>query len=128
VEPDLLRGGQSLQQFVGTVTGLGPQGVLITLGSQGCIVGQRNDQGAVTLHRHAATRHPDPAFATGCGDVFGAAFAFARLQGLSGIDAAGLANAIAGIKAGFESPDEVLRLRKHARHELEQWIPTAPGA
>jgi sugar/nucleoside kinase (ribokinase family) len=126
-EADLLRGSQSLQEFVAFVTGLGPQGVLITLGSQGCLVGLQADDGNIRLHHHAAQRHPDPAFATGCGDVFGAAFAFARLRGLGGIEAAGLANAIAGVKAGFESPDEVLRLHTHAADDIATWLERKPG-
>ena len=124
VEADLLRGAQDLEAFVDTVTSRGPQGVLITLGNRGCLVGQRQD-GRVVLQRHAATRQPHPAFATGCGDVFGAAFAYGRLQGLTAADAAGFANAIAGVKAGFESPDEVLRLRTHAHDDVDRWIPGA---
>ena len=38
------------------------------------------------------------------------------------------ANAVAGRKAAFESPDEVLRLRTHARSDIKRWIAAAPGA
>jgi len=127
VEADLLRGDATLESFVDRVTGMGPQGVLVTLGNRGCVVGVR-EKGRVTLHRHAAATHPDPVYATGCGDVFGAAFAYGRMQGLPPIAAAGLANAVAGRKAGFESPDEVLRLRLHAAGELAHWLGSTRGS
>jgi hypothetical protein len=54
--------------------------------------------------------------------VFGASFAWARLRGLDAIASAGLANDVAGCKAGFESADEVLRLRHHAHADIERWL------
>jgi sugar/nucleoside kinase (ribokinase family) len=125
VEADLLRGQRSLPAFVQEVTALGPQGVLVTLGNRGCLVGVRRAE-SLHLERHAARHHPQPAFATGCGDVFGATFAWARLQGLDAVDAAGVANDVAGCKAGLESADEVLRLRRHAGSDIERWLVSRP--
>lgn len=124
VEADLLRDGQSQDAFLQRVVDLGPKGVLITLGSRGSLVGMRTPRG-LQVHHQKAYRSPEPSFATGCGDVFGAAFAYAQLMQTPATNAAAFANAVAGRKAAFESPDEVLRLATHARSEMHRWIPTA---
>ena len=123
-EAALLGDDSPVEGFARRVVELGPRGVLVTLGARGCVGAWRED-GATRVLRLDAACHPEPAYPTGCGDVFGASFAFALLRGAAPESALGFANAAAGAKAGHEPYTELRRLRQHVAVELQRWIPPA---
>jgi sugar/nucleoside kinase (ribokinase family) len=88
------------------VLALGPQSVCVTLGRDGVFGCWRHGATTQSL-RLGAAHHPRPPYPTGCGDVFGAAFAYARLGGVTPAAALDFANGVAGTKASFE-PDTAL--------------------
>ena len=119
-EARLLAPERAPEGFLTEVLALGPQSVCVTLGPDGVAGGWRAGGGVRSLRLPAATR-PRPAYPTGCGDVFGAAFAYARLTGAGVAAALQCANGVAGVKAGFE-PDTALRdIRAHAAAYLDTW-------
>jgi sugar/nucleoside kinase (ribokinase family) len=117
----LLGEGIPPERFARETLDLGPQGVLVTLGRHGCLAAWRED--GLRHLRLPATHHPNPPYPTGCGDVFGATFAYARLQGAPVADAIALANAVASTKACFEPYAELRRIRTHAAEPLARWVP-----
>lgn len=121
-EAGLLRDDRPVEEFAAEILHLGPRGVFVTLGARGCF-GAWIERGTKrTLHLEATTQ-PDPAYPTGCGDVFGASFAFAMLQS-AGVEAAlRFANAAAGAKACHEPYTALHELRAHIRAELGRLIP-----
>jgi sugar/nucleoside kinase (ribokinase family) len=122
-EARLLGGdGVALDRFATGILERGPRGVLVTLGARGCVAAWRQAAGVRHLQLDAAL-HPQPAFPTGCGDVFGATFAFAQLSGAAPDEAVRLANAVASTKAAFEPYAELARLRRHAAAHLQRWLP-----
>jgi len=121
-EAELLGGGEAAARFASRVLDLGPRGALVTLGPRGCVAVWRQDG----VERHVeldAAHHPDPPFPTGCGDVFGASFAYACISGLDVAAAVELANAIASTKACFEPCLELRHLRRHAAAHLARVQP-----
>ena len=116
-EARLLGEGLPLQEFADSVLALGPQGVFVTLGSAGCHGFWREGSERRSL-RLPAARQPEPAFPTGCGDVFGAGFAYARLQGAPVAAALHFANTTAGTKAGWEPYGALRDLRQALAPEL----------
>ena len=125
-EAALLGDEGPVEAFARRVLDLGPRGVLITLGAQGCL-GMWHEGGAARTLRLDAASHPEPAYPTGCGDVFGASFAFATLSGAGPEAALRFANAAAGAKACHEPYTELRRLRVHVASELERLVPNVRG-
>lgn len=124
-EAKLLGAGAAPEALARRILGLGPRGVFITLGSRGCVAAVRGDAGAVHVHGMPAAQQPQPAFPTGCGDVFGASFACAMLFGAAPLDACAFANAVAGRKASFEPFQRLRALRQEIGPELERFLPHA---
>lgn len=118
----LLGEGEKPEALARRVLELGPQGALVTLGAEGCLAAWR-DGGATRTLRLPAAAHPSTAYPTGCGDVFGATFAYARLRGAGVPESIELANAIAGTKAGLEPHAELARIREHAAIHLRKCFP-----
>ncbi len=123
-EASLLGDGCPVDEMARRVVDLGPRGVLITLGARGCY-GAWRAGGEVRTLRLAAAENPEPAYPTGCGDVFGASFAFALLRGAAPESALAFANAAAGAKACHEPYRELHRLRVHAADALARFVPEA---
>jgi sugar/nucleoside kinase (ribokinase family) len=121
-EAELLGGGEALDPFALGVLTRGPRGVLITLGARGCLATWREGEGVQRL-RLDAEHHPQTPYPTGCGDVFGATFAFALRAGAGPANAVRLANAIASTKACYEPNAELFRLREHASAHLARYLP-----
>jgi sugar/nucleoside kinase (ribokinase family) len=122
-EARLLVPERAPESALAEILALGPKAVCATLGRDGVCGAWRAAGNTYALRLPAATR-PRPAYPTGCGDVFGAAFAYARLSGAGVAAALRAANGVAGVKAGFE-PDSALRdIRTHAAADLDTW-PTA---
>jgi len=121
-EAKLLGDGRPLPAFAEDLLALGLRGVLITLGNHGCLACWQNNGRTTTVHVPVA-RRPEPAFPTGCGDVFGAGFAFAMLEGASPEAAVRFANAAAGAKACREPYAELRLLRQDIARELTEFIP-----
>lgn len=124
-EARLLGGdGAALEGFATRLLELGPRGVMVTLAGRGCLAAWR--QGGDVRHLQVdAAVHPEPAYPTGCGDVFGASFAFAQMSGAATADAVCFANAVASLKASFEPYAELARLRHLAAPYLQRWVPGA---
>ena len=125
-EARLLGDGRAVPDFARRLLEKGPRGVLVTLGRQGCFAVWRTAEGVRELALDAA-RHPEPAYPTGCGDVFGASFAYALLEGAATESAIRFANAAAGAKACREPYTELRRLRRHVARELELFVPSQPS-
>jgi sugar/nucleoside kinase (ribokinase family) len=123
-EANLLGDGRRLDSFVTQVLDLGPQGVVVTLGERGSY-GAWWEEGRVCSAEFPAQRLPERAFPTGCGDVFGAAFAFAMLEGAPPRAAMQFANAAAGAKACHEPYGALEGLRRDVSRELHLLIPSA---
>jgi sugar/nucleoside kinase (ribokinase family) len=102
---------------------LGARGALVTLGRRGCLAAWREGDAVRTLEL-AAPHHPQPPFPTGCGDVFGATFAYAMLSGAAPSDALRLANGVASTKAGLEPFDALRDIRLHAAAHLTACFPS----
>jgi sugar/nucleoside kinase (ribokinase family) len=122
-EARLLGDGRAVPDFARRLLEKGPRGVLVTLGRQGCFAVWRH-AGEVRELALDAARHPEPAYPTGCGDVFGASFAYAVVEGSETEAAIRFANAAAGAKACREPYTELRRLRRHVARELELFVPT----
>ncbi len=118
----LLGDGTPLETFARRALSLGPRGVFITLGARGCLGVWWHGDDVRTL-RLQAMASPDPAYPTGCGDVFGASFAFATLQGSPPEAALRFANAAAGAKACHEPYTALRHLRRHVREPLARFVP-----
>jgi len=121
-EAALLGDGRPVESVARQILELGPRGVLITLGGRGCL-GAWHADGATRTLRLGAARHPELAYPTGCGDVFGASFAYACLEGAEPDAALRFANAAAGAKACHEPYTELRRLREHVGAELDRFVP-----
>ncbi len=121
-EAKLLGDGRALPAFAEDLLALGPRGVLITLGNRGCLACWQSSGRTTTVHVPVA-RRPEPSFPTGCGDVFGAGFAFAMLEGATPEEAVRFANAAAGAKACREPYAELSQLRRDVARELEEFVP-----
>jgi len=117
-EANLLGAGVSPAAFAARVLGLGPRGVLVTLGARGCYAAWREADGTLRELEQATPHHPHPAYPTGCGDVFGASFGWALLNGASVAGAVEFANGVASTKAGLEPYVELQRIRDHAAEHL----------
>lgn len=116
----LLLGDRSdLEHFAARVLDLGPRGVLLTLGQRGCLGLWRDEDGSTRALRLPATQDPQPAYPTGCGDVFGASFAFAMLRRAPVEAAMRFANAAAGAKACHEPYTALRHIRTHVGTALE---------
>jgi sugar/nucleoside kinase (ribokinase family) len=118
-EARLLGDREPPERFAPRLLELGPRVVLVTLGHDGAFGCWREPAGLETLRLSAAAR-PRPAFPTGCGDVFGAAFAYARLNGAGVAAALAFANGVAGAKASLEPQSELGRIRRHAARYLQE--------
>jgi sugar/nucleoside kinase (ribokinase family) len=125
-EAALLGDGAPPEEFAEQLLDAGPQGALVTLGSAGCL-GSWREGGAVRRLRLPAAHHPSPPYPTGCGDVFGATFAYARLAGAAVEDALRLANGVAGVKAGFEPHARLRRIRELAVMHLRECFAGPPS-
>ncbi len=128
-EANLLGDRRPLPDFARDILKLGPQGVMITLGSAG-VLGAWSDDSDVRFLSLPAARRPEPAYTTGCGDVFGAGFAYAALLGAGFSEALHFATAAAGAKACHEPYGELRRLRADVAEELRRFVPAgavAPG-
>lgn len=123
VEASLLGDGQDLERFAASILDLGPRGVMITRGGAGCF-GCWRESGVVRRLSVPAARRPQPAFPTGCGDVFGAGFTYAVVEGAPAEAALRFANAAAGAKACREPYAELRRLRHDVARELQEFVPT----
>lgn len=122
-EAMLLGDDTALETFARQALELGPRGVLVTLGARGCL-GLWRENGSTRALRLEAARHPVTAYPTGCGDVFGASFAFALMRGAAPEAALRFANAAAGTKACYEPYSELRRLRTHVKAELQRFVPS----
>lgn len=122
-EAELLGAGRSLESFAADVLALGPQGIVVTLGERGCH-GAWREAGKVRHVQVPAGRRPQRAFPTGCGDVFGAAFAYAMLEGAAPESAIYFANAAAGAKACHEPYVALEALRRDVARELQLFVPS----
>lgn len=118
-EAQLLGDGLQPEAFACRVLEIGPRGALVTLGAAGCLAAWRDAEVVRTLRLPAAAR-PVPAYPTGCGDVFGATFAYAQLRGAGVPESIELANAVAGTKACFEPHAELERIRERAATHLRK--------
>lgn len=119
-EARLLGGGAAVESFAVSLLDLGPSVVLVTLGAQGVVGAWRTGAGRRSLRLGPVARYARP-FPTGCGDVFGAAFTFARLRGAGVADAMRVANGVAGTKAGLEPQSALHAIRSSAAAHLERW-------
>lgn len=125
-EAVLLGEGASPEDFAVQLLDVGPRGALVTLGSAGCLGCWR--EGTITRRlRLPAAHHPSPPYPTGCGDVFGATFAYARLAGAAVEDALRLANGVAGVKAGFEPHARLRHIRELAGDHLRACFASRPS-
>jgi sugar/nucleoside kinase (ribokinase family) len=116
-EARLLGDGMPLERFALEALDLGPEVVFVTLGAEGVIACFRQGGEQRSIRLQAAVHHARP-FPTGCGDVFGAAFAFARLSGAPIDTALQVANGVAGTKAGLEPLEALHGLRRSAAAHL----------
>lgn len=123
-EAALLGAGEPPERFAARCLELGPRGVFVTLGARGSVAAWREGSGT-RRQSFAAPHRPEPPFPTGCGDVFGATFAHARLRGASVESALRLATGVASTKACHEPETALVRLRQLARTHLEACFP--PG-
>ncbi len=117
-EARLLGDGAEPEAFAARLLDLGPRVVLVTLAAHGVFACWEEAGVRQSLRLAAAHRWPAP-FPTGCGDVFGAAFAYARLAGASTPDSVRIANGVASTKAGIEPYAELTNIRRHAAAHLE---------
>jgi sugar/nucleoside kinase (ribokinase family) len=127
-EARLLGDSQPVEEFASALLDLGPRGVLVTRGRRGCMAAWRAGCERRTLS--LSPRHiPEPAFPTGCGDVFGAAFAYALCRGCDPATALDFASELASLKAGREPLAALHDLRSWAVAPLARCIPAAaaPG-
>lgn len=121
-EAHLLGGARPLEEFAAEVLELGPRGVLVTLGRQGSFAAWRD--GASAHQLRVESRHrPDPVFPTGCGDVFGAAFAYGLLRGAVPEQAIDFATEVASLKAGIEPLAALADLRRWGAAALARCFP-----
>jgi sugar/nucleoside kinase (ribokinase family) len=118
-EAQLLGESQERAALARTILNLGPRGVLVTLGARGCF-GMWREEGAVRELGLPAATAPEPPYPTGCGDVFGATFAYAMLSDASIEAAIRLANGVASTKACFEPQAALGELRFHAAEHLRR--------
>lgn len=117
-EASLLGEGVAVETLADRCLELGPRGVIVTLGARGSVAVWRHG-GTVQRARIPAPHRPEPPFPTGCGDVFGASFAYARLCGVAVESALRLATGIASTKACHEPQGALARIRELARAHLE---------
>jgi sugar/nucleoside kinase (ribokinase family) len=120
-EAALLAGRDAPAEFARAALDLGPRGVVVTLAGEGAVGAWRDERGTRHAVRCPAPVRPEPPYPTGCGDVFGAGFAYARLRGAEFPAAVALATAVASTKACFEPQAEIRRLRTHAARYLDRW-------
>jgi len=124
-EAQLLGGPRPVEVFAAEVLALGPRGILVTLGARGSFAAWRDGAGIRRL-RLPAPHQPQPAYPTGCGDVFGATFAYAALRGVPVERAVELGTEVASLKAGREPLAALGALRTWAARALEKcWPPAA---
>ena len=116
-EARLLGGGDPPHAFARRALALGPRGILITLGAQGSVAVWR-DRDRIEDRAVPAPFEPHPAFPTGCGDVYGATFAYALLCGAPVEKAVALATAVATTKAAHEPQAALARIRSLAAAHL----------
>ena len=119
-EARLLGGTGAVEPFAVSLLDLGPSTVLVTLGGSGVVGAWRAGGERRSLRLGPVARYAKP-YPTGCGDVFGAAFAFARLRGAGVADAMRVANGVAGTKAGLEPLSALHAIRTHAAAHLGPW-------
>jgi hypothetical protein len=124
-EAHLLGEPRPVEEFADELLALGPRGILVTLGARGSFAAWR-DGAAIRRLRLAAPHQPQPAYPTGCGDVFGATFAYAALRGVPVERAVELGTEVASLKAGREPLVALGSLRTWAARALEKvWPPAA---
>jgi len=118
-ESHLLGGGEPPRDFARRALALGPRGILTTLGAQGSIVVWR-ERDRIEELVVPAPFEPHPAYSTGCGDVYGATFAYALLSGAPVRKAVALATAVATTKAAHEPHAALAQIRSLAAEHLER--------
>jgi len=122
-EARLLSGGEAPAAFARRALALGPRGIVVTLGAQGSVAAWR-DGDRIEEIAVAAPFEPRPAYPTGCGDVYGATFAYALLSGATLRLAVELATAVATTKAAHEPQAALAHIRSLAAAHLERCITT----
>jgi len=122
-EAGLLGGGEAPAAFARRALALGPRGILVTLGSRGSVAAWRAGD-AIEEISVPAPFEPHPAYPTGCGDVYGATFAYALLSGAPVRMAVELATAVATTKAAYEPQAALARIRTLAASHLARCLTT----
>ncbi len=122
LSPDRL----SEQQVAGHLLTLGVKGVVVTRGERGATLyqNQRNKVNRIDIEGLKTER---PADATGCGDVFGAAFLLSYVRDRDMASAARTANRIAARKARFSGISRMHELKPAAVEHQEQSADNQPG-
>ena len=100
------------KQLVGHLLTLGVRGAIVTRGERGASVFY-NEHKHVVRRDIEGLRVDGPRDATGCGDVFGAAFLFEYVKSADMVGAAQFANRVAATKARFVGADQIHLLKQN---------------
>jgi sugar/nucleoside kinase (ribokinase family) len=94
------------QQTAGHLLTLGIRAVLVTRGARGVTV-YYNEQKRLTRKEVSGISVAQPHDATGCGDVFGAAFHYHYVRTRDPLESAQVANRVAAAKVGMSGSDQL---------------------
>jgi sugar/nucleoside kinase (ribokinase family) len=100
---------REIKDFGKSILKLGPKALLVTLADEGVLMILK-EKGICKLRRQAGVKVIGAKDATGCGDVFSAAFLVHHLHNSSLIKALDFANRVAALKCRISGVEEVSRL------------------